>query len=149
MDLAPTAPGRHPTPAAVSFVPGSDVLPGNPAEQGPGAASAHIVAIEAAGEHAERRVGRRAEGTVLEQRAGGFEQKARVVLRLSTGILDGALEDEALLGLVPESVDLLNVGCVDLDGAVNISLRICREVQISLGTRRPRCANVPAVLSSR
>jgi peptide-methionine (R)-S-oxide reductase len=32
------------------FVPGSDVLPGNPAEQWPGAASAHVVAIEAAGE---------------------------------------------------------------------------------------------------
>src|SRR5690349_19118585 len=101
---------RSRVPAAVSFVPGSDVLPGNPAEQGPGAASAHVVAIEAAGEHAERRVDRRAEGTVLEQRGGGWEQEARVVLGLSAGSLDGALEDEALLGLVPESVDRLNVG---------------------------------------
>src|SRR6185312_2717088 len=108
---------------------GSDVLPGNPAEQGPGAASAHVVAIEAAGEHAERRVDRRPEGTILEQRGGSWEQEARVILGLSAGILNGALEDEALLGLVPESVDLLNVGCVDLDGAVNISLSICCEVQ--------------------
>jgi len=51
---------------------------------------------------------------------------------LAVGILDGALENEALLSLVPESVDLLNVGCVDLDCAVNIFLKICREVQIAL-----------------
>ena len=80
---------RSRAPAAVSFAPGSDVLPRNPAEQGPGAASAHVVAIEAADEHVERRVGRRAEGPILEQRAGGFEQETRVVLGLPSAFWTG------------------------------------------------------------